>query len=163
MPPGLRRTGRFRTLRIPVYDRFEPTRVVRAPYAYAIDISQSDLVPRLLAHGIEVHRLTKEWTSPVDLFELDSVIVAPRAFQWHREHRLEGRWVRSQRSHRAGSWIVPVAQPLGTLAVYMLEPESDDGLATWNLVAPRLEPGATFPVARVPVALDMTMLARVAR
>ena len=162
MPPGLRRTGRFRTLRIPVYDRFEATRTVRAPHAYAIDISQSDLVPRLLAHGIEVHRLTSEWTSPVDLFEMDSVIVAPRPFQWHREHRLEGRWVRSQRAHRAGSWIVPVGQPLGALAVYLLEPESDDGLAAWNLVAPRLEPGSTFPVARVPVAPDMSVLTRVA-
>ena len=163
MPPGLRRTGRHRTLRIPVYDRFEPTRAARAPHAYAIDISQGDLVPRLLAHGIAVHRLTREWTSPVDLFELDSVIVAPRPFQWHREHRLEGRWVRSQRAHRAGSWIVPVAQPLGALVVYMLEPESDDGLATWNLVAPRLEPGRRYPVARVPVALDMSALTRVTR
>ena len=162
VPRGLRRTGRFRTLRIPVHDRFESTHAVTAPHAYAIDVSQSDLVPRLLAHGIEVQRLRRDWSSPVDLFEMDSVVVAPRPFQWHREHRLEGRWVRSMRTHRAGSWIVPVAQPLGALVVYMLEPESDDGFATWNLVAPRLEPGNRFPVARIPVALDASMLERVA-
>ena len=162
VPPGLRRTGRYRTLRIPVHDRFEATHVVTAPQAYAVDISQSDIIPRLLAHGIEVHRLTREWTTPVDMFEMDSIAVAPRAFQWHREQRLEGRWVRSQRTLRPGSWIVPVAQPLGTLVVYMLEPESDDGLANWNLVAPRLEPGRLFPVARVPIPLDASMLERIA-
>lgn len=162
VPPGLRRTGRFRSLRIPVHDRFEPVLSVTAPHAYAVDISQSDLVPRLRAHGIEVFRLTRDWTTPVDVFEMDSVVVAARAFQWHREQRLEGKWARSSRTLRAGSWVVPVAQPLGTLVVYMLEPQSDDGLAAWNLVAPRLEAGGRFPVARIPVALNASRLERIA-
>ena len=32
----------------------------------------------------------------------------------------------------AGTLVVRTAQPLGNLAVYLLEPRSEDGLATWN-------------------------------
>ena len=154
VPPGLRRTGRFRALQIPIHDRFEPTLLVNPPQAYAIDIAQTDLIPRLRAHGIEVHRLSREWTPRVEIFEIDSAIVATTPFQRHREQRLVGRWAPSSRTFAAGTWIVPVDQPLGTLVTYMLEPESDDGLATWNLVAPQPEAGGRFPVVRVSDALD---------
>ena len=30
---------------------------------------------------------------------------------------------------------MPTAQPLGVLAMYLLEPESDDGLVAWDLGA----------------------------
>ena len=33
--------------------------------------------------------------------------------------------------------------------LYLLEPESDDGLVTWNLIEAELAPGATYPVYRV--------------
>jgi hypothetical protein len=43
---------------------------------------------------------------------------------------------------------VRVGQPLGILAIYLLEPSSDDGFVTWNV----LDPWATernFPVVRI--------------
>jgi len=48
-----------------------------------------------------------------------------------------------------GDVLVRTDQVLGTLAVYLLEPESDDGLATWNLLDTALRRGAEFPVARL--------------
>ena len=41
-------------------------------------------------------------------------------------------------------------QPLGTLAVYLLEPAADDGLTAWGFFDDSLEVGADFPVLRVP-------------
>jgi hypothetical protein len=35
------------------------------------------------------------------------------------------------------------------LAMYLLEPESDDGLVTWNFFDRSLTPGAEFPVLRL--------------
>jgi len=32
----------------------------------------------------------------------------------------------------AGTLVVRTAQPLANLAAYLLEPQSDDGLLTWN-------------------------------
>ena len=56
----------------------------------------------------------------------------------------------------ATSWIVRTAQPLGTLAVYLLEPESEDGLAAWNFFDDHISPGSVFPVLRVRSAVDLT-------
>ena len=58
---------------------------------------------------------------------------ARRLFQGHYESRAWGRWFSARRSLPTGTFIVPVSQSLGALAMYLLEPESDDGLATWNL------------------------------
>ncbi len=48
--------------------------------------------------------------------------------------------------------MVPTAQPLGDLAVYLLEPRSEDGLATWNFFDAELTVGGDFPVLRLPRA-----------
>ena len=48
-----------------------------------------------------------------------------------------------------GTYIVSTAQPLGALAVYLLEPESDDGLVTWNTLDGMVRRGADFPVVRL--------------
>jgi hypothetical protein len=44
---------------------------------------------------------------------------------------------------------VPVAQRAGTLAVYLLEPHADDGLARWQFLDQDLKVGAYYPVVRV--------------
>ena len=52
----------------------------------------------------------------------------------------------------AGTLLVRTAQPLGALAVYLLEPGSEDGLATWNFFDSELKEGGDFPVVRLPPA-----------
>ena len=49
----------------------------------------------------------------------------------------------------AGTIIVRTAQPLGILACYLLEAESDDGLVDWNFFDAYLEAGNTFPVYKL--------------
>jgi hypothetical protein len=41
---------------------------------------------------------------------------------------------------------VRTAQPLATLASYLLEAESDDGLVNWNFLDAYLEKGKTYPI-----------------
>ena len=50
----------------------------------------------------------------------------------------------------AGTLVVRTGQPLGHLAVVMLEPRSEDGLATWKLFDAGLKTGEDFPVLRLP-------------
>ena len=45
--------------------------------------------------------------------------------------------------------FVPADQPLARLAFYLLEPESDDGLVTWNIIEEGLAAGEAYPVYRV--------------
>ncbi|WP_141734541.1 M14 family zinc carboxypeptidase [Oligoflexus tunisiensis] len=44
---------------------------------------------------------------------------------------------------------VPVAQRAGTLAVYLLEPHADDGLARWQFLDQDLNVGGIYPIIRV--------------
>jgi len=63
--------------------------------------------------------------------------------------RLAGHWRKESKPVESGSFMVDTSQPLGLLAVYMLEPQSDDGLVTWNYFDSELKPGGVFPVSRV--------------
>jgi hypothetical protein len=80
---------------------------------------------------------------------VDSIARAERPFQGHHETVLTGRWARERRALGRGTIVVPTAQQLGVLAAYLLEPESDDGLVTWNFFDRALAPGAEFPVLRL--------------
>ena len=85
----------------------------------------------------------------VEVFRVDSTSVSPRPFQGHNEVELFGSWSAEQRTIPAGTIQVDVAQPLGRLAFYLLEPRSDDGLANWGLLERWITDG-TYPVTRVP-------------
>ncbi len=135
MRAGLRRTGRFVTRRMPIHDRFTPTRLATAPWGYAIAPDDSEVVALVLRHGIQAYRTGREWRGNAGVqFAVDSAIVAPNPFQGRREVRLEGRWATVPLTTLpAGTVIVPVAQPLGVLAMVLLEPESDDGIVAWDV------------------------------
>jgi dipeptidyl-peptidase-4 len=49
----------------------------------------------------------------------------------------------------AGTYIVRAEQPLGLLAFYLLEPESEDGLAQWSFYDTILAAHQDFPIARI--------------
>ncbi len=149
VPRGERRTGRFRAIRMPVYDRFTSTLDRLPPAAYVIPAEDSSVVTLLRLHGIRVDRSDSAWMARGESFVVDSVMRNPRAFQGHHETGLKGHWVRGAQSLSAGSFIVSTAQPLAALAVYLLEPESDDGFTTWNFFDIQLKPGGTYPVRRI--------------
>jgi hypothetical protein len=149
VPRGERRTGRFRTIRMPVYDRFTSTLDRTPPAAYVVAPEDTAVVRLLRLHGIRVDRSDSAWTARGESFVIDSIITSPRPFQGHHEVRLKGRWERGMQTLPPKSFIVSTAQPRGVLAVYLLEPESDDGFTTWNLFDRDLQKGGRFSVRRI--------------
>jgi hypothetical protein len=149
VPRGVRRTGRFKPARMPVYDRFTSTLDRTAPAAYVLGPEDTAAVTLLRLHGIRVHRSDTAWAARGESFVIDSIVTAQRPFQGHREVRLRGRWERALQTMPPKSFIVSTAQPRGALIVYLLEPESDDGFTTWNLFDRRLQKGGRFPVRRI--------------
>jgi dipeptidyl-peptidase 4 len=75
-------------------------------------------------------------------------LVRDSLFEGHRPVRLEGRWSEGKQSAAAGWYLVRTAQPLGVLASYLLEPASEDGVATWNLLDAGLSAGQVYPILR---------------
>ena len=103
-------------------------------------------IEKLLQHGITVEELTEPLTTEVESFVIDSVKKAGRAFQGHTTVTLAGKYKKETITFPAGSIMVRAAQPLGTLAAYLLEPESDDGLTTWNFLDSYLGEGKVHPI-----------------
>lgn len=158
MPPGMRRTGRFRTATMKVFDRFTPTVRRSAPWGYAIAAGDTSAVSLVRMHGIEVRRLAVAWQGDAGpQFAVDSTIVATGEFEGRRLVRLVGRWTGRSVSLAAGTWVVPVAQPLGVLAMYLLEPESDDGIVAWDIGARSSGAAGTAPVVRLATAPPVAM------
>ena len=149
VPRGQRRTGRFKLIRMPVYDRFTSTLNRTPPAAYVLAPGDTAVVTLLRLHGIRVDRSDTAWTARGESFVIDTITPAPRLFQGHHEVRLKGHWERGVQTLPPKSFIVSTAQPRGTLIVYLLEPESDDGFTTWNLFDTRLQKGGRFPVKRI--------------
>jgi len=149
VPRGERRSGIFRSIRMPVYDRFTSTLDRLPPAAYVLAPPETAAVNLLRLHGVRVDRSDSAWSARGETFTIDSIITSPRAFQGHHEVRLKGSWQRGLQALPQKSFIVSTAQPRGALIVYLLEPESEDGLATWNFFDADLKKGGRFPVTRI--------------
>ena len=141
--------GKLTPYRAPFYGRFAPTRHVRRPFAYVVPDAA---VERLRNHNIQVDRLTGPVETPVERY----LILESRKTQSPDvgTHTLLETvfWTRSETARRtlpAGTAVVRMAQPLAHVAIYLLEPESDDGLARWGFLGADLKPGEEFPVARI--------------
>ena len=151
VPKGRRRTGRFSTVKMPVFERFKPVLVAPVPTRYVIPEADTQVVRVLRQHGITVGQTGRapantQLVTEAYVFAIDSAILAARPFQGHREMRLTGRWHKETRRIPPGSFVVSTSQPLGLLAVYLLEPQSDDGLVTWNYFDSELKAGGLYPV-----------------
>ncbi|MEO8201770.1 MAG: hypothetical protein ABI679_14670, partial [Gemmatimonadota bacterium] len=144
-----KRTGVFKTIRMPVFDRFVPARKEPWVAGYLLPPQLGDLVRLLLAQGAIVGRLTGDWQGPVESFRIDSVIAARGVFEGHRTVTVEGQWAARDGKLPAGWYYVPTDQRLGMLAAYLLEPESEDGFATWNFLDRVLRPRGEYPILRV--------------
>ena len=135
-----------------VYDRFTSTATRRVPAGYIVPASSNglhDIVERKLReHGIQVVKLGTPVRRSVEQLVVTQVRHASQAFQGHHATSIEGRFETRDVELPVGSLLVPTSQRLGGLVFYLLEPESDDGLTTWNFLDPGLKVGASHPVLK---------------
>ncbi|HSB10104.1 MAG TPA: M14 family metallopeptidase [Blastocatellia bacterium] len=142
---------KFTPVKMQDFGLFAAKRSVATARAYLFrrEDGTRSAIEKLLQHGIAVEELTEPLTAEVESFVIDGVKRAGRAFQGHQAVTLTGRYKKETIEFPAGSIIVRAAQPLGTLAAYLLEPESDDGLTAWNFLDSYLGEGKVHPVYKV--------------
>lgn len=145
VPRGIRRTGRFVTRAMPVFDGFVSTLDRPVVGQYVISGRDTATLRRLAQHGVEVHPIA-ELPRSLDEFVIDSVVRAARPFQGHHEARVFGQWRRATTDIADPYSVDAVAK--AALVMYLLDPESDDSFGTWDLYASPLAPGV-HPVRRV--------------
>ncbi|MBN2409709.1 MAG: M14 family metallopeptidase [Candidatus Aminicenantes bacterium] len=130
--PRLRATEKVNVLTIPYYSDWIGKRRVSIPYAYVLGVPDADVAAKLRQHGLVLEKLNEAVNLEVEVFKLTEFKAAERAYQGHHLNQAKGEYALETREFPAGTIIIPTAQPLGRLAAYLLEPESDDGLLAWN-------------------------------
>ena len=137
------------------YGVFAATRSLPLPKGWLIPKTIADgsrltaAIERLRWHGVNIEEVAVDAQVAVERFSIAEITKAPKPFQGHQEARLKGTFDKAQFTVQAGSLYIPANQPLGRLAFYLLEPESDDGLVTWNIIEEGLAIGQTYPIYRV--------------
>jgi hypothetical protein len=133
------------------YGEFTATDWLAMPKGWVIPANPrlAAALDRLRWHGVQLREVADAAQVPVERFSIADYTRAERAFQGHREARLQGSFDKIQLTVAPGAFFVPANQPLARLAFYLLEPESDDGLVTWNVIEEGLAAGQTYPIYRV--------------
>lgn len=130
--PEIKKTDKEKIYVLPYFADYVPKTTVRRPYAYLIEPADPDVIAALRRHGLAVERLTAPVRLEVEAFKIASLKPAARLYQGHWATEIKGDVAAEARAFGAGTAVVRTAQPLGSLACYLLEPASDDGLVFWN-------------------------------
>ena len=143
-------TGKPRTFRAPLRGSDAVALAVARPKAYWIAPQWSDVIDRLGWHGIVMERLTAPREVEVDGCRLSGVSIATEPFEgrvglgggggepWSTGASAPGSGKagctveRRRERFPAGSVRISTDQPLGTLAMLLLEPGSADSFLRWG-------------------------------
>lgn len=132
------------TVKIRYFANFQGSTIVDRPPAY--------VVPASVAEHLERHGLTTEPIAGACDVEIATVVGfgtegGRKILEASEVGDLEVTWQRTTRTAPIGARLVRTDSPLGAIAVYLCEPESDDGVIENGLVtAPAV--GGEFPIWR---------------
>lgn len=151
-PPGLPKD-----FAVDFYGQFKPSLEVSRPFAYLIPPRLRRVIQQLRYHGIGIEWLTSPTELEVEIYRSERISRAAREFQQHRLVTVDAGKRTESRLIAEGTAVVRTAQPLGNLLVYLLEPQSDDGLVTWNFLDDELAEGKDFPIVRLMTRTDLPL------
>jgi hypothetical protein len=142
------------------YISFEASETTIAPRYYLVPAPPAlrYVQDRLEAHGISFSRLEQAIAIKGEQFRIESSTQAERDYEGHRARTLTGKWEPAELNVAAGTLVVSVEQPLGRLALMLLEPRSEDCLGAWGLMEEALaqQPQPQmFPVLRTSEAVPV--------
>ena len=155
-----------RDYRLPITPLTVPDLTAARPKAYVVPAQWHEVIARLRAHGIQLRELSRPETLDVTVYRLDDIKLGT-PFEPDRESAdkipgyegrllIDGKPSPLQRkvTYPAGSVVVDPQQPLGTLAMLLLEPASPDSFLHWGFF------NANLTSAEAPEAYVMEPMAR---
>jgi len=117
---------------LPITTQTEPKAEVTRPRAYWIPAAWSDVADRLALHGIQVDRQTVARDVDVEMYRVTAAKFDSVPFEGHVRVTPKVEKFTQRRTFAAGSVRVPTDQPLGDLAILLLEPLSPDSFFQWG-------------------------------
>ncbi len=125
-------TGQPVTLTVPYFEYIEPEISVTRPRAYWIPPAWPEVIERLALHGIYLETIPEAREVVVELARLSEVRLAEEPFEGRVPVTAVARLERRTVTFPPGSVRVPTDQPLGDLAILLLEPDSPDSFFQWG-------------------------------
>ena len=134
-----------------LYARYIATKWVSRPRGYLVRAAATRAIDHLRKHKIRIEPLAAAKTfRRAESYSVLEIVAAGSQIGGfsRRDVVFSVRAERTTLKAEPGDVFVPLDQPLGTLALFLLEPESDDGLARWGFFADQ-KAGSIFPVHRI--------------
>jgi Zinc carboxypeptidase len=161
--PPFRKTDRQINVTVPYYIDYYPEKGVSFPFAYLMMINDENVINLLKTQGIKIEKLTTETDLEVESFEISELTAASRLNQGHYTNSIKGKFTGKTIKFPPGTIVIRTAQPLANLAAYLLEPQSNDGLLTWNFFDRYLVPQwgrgyYPYPVYKVINPVDLNTM-----
>jgi dipeptidyl-peptidase-4 len=155
-----KRTERQKDVTVPYFIDYYPVKNVKFPFAYLLTTHDTEITEILRRHGIKLEKLASDSKLVVERFEITELKAESRLNQGHYLNNLKGKTSSDTLDFPAGTIVIRTAQPLANLAAYLLEPQSNDGLAVWNYFDRYLVPQwgmgyNPYPVYKVLNKIDM--------
>lgn len=131
------------------YGTFKPTLTEIVPSSYIVPNTPglAPLVAKLRLHGVVLTPARGLYA--VEKFAIDSMRVATREGEGHRERTVFGAWTDGGSITPGDAFVVSLKQPLARLIFTLLEPRSDDGLIDWGFADAAIEGKKEVPYFRV--------------
>jgi hypothetical protein len=133
-------TGRPVTQRLTVQHADTAAVAVSRPRAYWIPPVWSDVIDRLVVHGVRVERLSESREVDVEMYRLGDAKLASAPFEGRVPVTASTTTERRRERFAPGSARVSTDQPLGELAILLLEPASPDSFFQWGFFHEVLQP-----------------------
>jgi hypothetical protein len=114
------------------YAKFTAEVEATLPRGYIIPAEFAFIAEHLKKHGVKVRQLTAGQSFTGEVFTVTALKKGQRKFEGHLMATASGSFAPATKKFRKGDYAIDLAQPLANLIFYMLEPQSDDGLVTWN-------------------------------
>ncbi|KPK76760.1 MAG: hypothetical protein AMJ79_05510 [Phycisphaerae bacterium SM23_30] len=124
-------TGGYKIVNGDIMTKFQPTEMAVRPWGYLMPPQLAKVVPLLLEHEISVKQLTEPVEVEVEVYYAQQ-ITHSQYFQGHYLKAVDAEKRTETISLPAGSFFVPAGQQKSNLLCYILEPETNDNLVTWN-------------------------------
>jgi murein tripeptide amidase MpaA len=163
--PVVRWTGEPETQRLPLVRLSRPRTLATRPVAYWIPPTYPEVRERLRLHGVEMEILAAPREVEVEMDRLSDVELARAPFEGRVRVTASTSPERRRERMPAGAARVPTDQPLGDLAILLLEPASPDSFFQWGFLLEPLqrteyvEAYVMEPMARAMLAEDPALAA----
>jgi hypothetical protein len=140
-----------------MFEKVKAEKEIRMPKAYLVPVEWSEVIEKIIAHGIEYEVLEQDTEYEISGYRFHAPEWYATPYENHMRIRdVEVEEITGRRVFPAGSLYIPMCQRAAKVVAFLLEPEADGSLFSWgffNSIFEQKEYSETYVME--PMALKM--------